>query len=507
MAPDRHDAPRCYVVLGMHKSGTTLLAKTLHHSGIPMIDHVAQGSYDDGATYERRSTRAINSDILGDHGVLSYQVTTAPSPDQIPGHITAAARALRETHAGETWGFKDPRTLLTFDFWRPLLGHATLIGIYRDPDEVGAHYSQGRPKSPLAAASLHAWRVYNQQLLRIASENPEMLLLEYARLMSDDREFRRFADFVGRPLVDCRRRQLHRYRSGQSSAQSRRFPWMFPLTRQHSGTQLAEPLYRQLQRRANASTAATTWPATRASTGQTETGHECGVVYVATGSDHIAAANRSVRSVRRHSPSLPVALFTDATSLGVQVSSLFDHLIDIEQPHPRSKVDCLWQSPFERTVYLDSDTEVVADITDMCELLDRFDIALAHAHARFRPATQARWTHDIPQAFPQFNSGVIAFRGTDDTRAVLKEWSAAYASAGFFKDQVTLRELLWRSDLRIATLPPEYNVRYRKYLMMWREDEARPRILHLQRAKPTEKLRRRSVGVRRRIGRLGKSND
>ena len=36
--------------------------------------------------------------------------------------------------------------------------------------------------------------------------------------------------------------------------------------------------------------------------------------------------------------------------------------------------------------------------------------------------------------------------------------------------------------VRITTLPPEYNIRYRKTLWLWRHspEEARPRILHLR---------------------------
>jgi len=60
----------------------------------------------------------------------------------------------------------------------------------------------------------------------------------------------------------------------------------------------------------------------------------------------------------------------------------------------------------------------------------------------------------------------------------LESWSNAYHESEFDKDQVTLRELLWLSDLRIATLPPEYNLRFKKYLKIWEGDEAQPKILH-----------------------------
>lgn len=209
--------------------------------------------------------------------------------------------------------------------------------------------------------------------------------------------------------------------------------------------------------------------------------HGCGVVYVATGERFVEAARRSARSVRRNNPGLPIVLFSEA---GVQPASEanadFDVVNPLESPHRRSKVDVLARSPFERTLYLDADICVYANLAEVFGTLDRFDIALAHAHARNRALTNQVWRTPIPESFPQLNGGVIAFRGTPEVRAFLTSWSEAFRAAGFRKDQVTLRELLWLSELRIATLPPEFNLRYLKYLWVWPRREARPRIMHLK---------------------------
>jgi len=94
---------------------------------------------------------------------------------------------------------------------------------------------------------------------------------------------------------------------------------------------------------------------------------------------------------------------------------------------------------------------------------------------------RAVWRTEIPEAFPQLNTGVFLFRGTPAVLELLRAWSAAFHEAGLKKDQVTLRELLWLSDLRLHVLPPEYNLRHRKYLRVWEEREAVPRILHFRR--------------------------
>lgn len=209
-----------------------------------------------------------------------------------------------------------------------------------------------------------------------------------------------------------------------------------------------------------------------------------GILYITAGSGFTRAALRSARSVRELMPELPIHLFHDSESAG-----MVEHALDlghftsalIENPHRRSKIDYLPQSPFERTLYLDSDTELAAPIDDVFDILDRFDVALAHAHRRNTKQTEAVWNVEIPAAFPQFNGGVIAYRKTEAVQDFLTKWRDAFHEANIKKDQVTLRELLWSGDLRIATLPPEYNIRYDKYLSVWDEVEARPRIFHYKR--------------------------
>ncbi len=204
-----------------------------------------------------------------------------------------------------------------------------------------------------------------------------------------------------------------------------------------------------------------------------------GVLFVATGEGFTRAANGAARSLRDKAPGLAIDIFTDRSD--VLERALFDRIETIDDPHRRSKVDCLPKSRFDRTLYLDTDTRVVADIGEMFELLDRFDIALAHAHARNKTSHVEHWRRPLPAAFPQLNGGVILYRRTPAVLAFLEAWRNAYHAAGFGKDQTTLRELLWESDLRLHILPPEYNIRYAKYLDIWTRDEATPKILHFRR--------------------------
>lgn len=187
-----------------------------------------------------------------------------------------------------------------------------------------------------------------------------------------------------------------------------------------------------------------------------------GVLYIAFGELFVAEALASARSLKHHSPGLPVTLLADR-----EVDSEYvDDSRLIEANHARCKVDYIYDSPYERTLYLDSDTSIEYDIEEMFGVLDRFDVALVHDFARKR----RRWCEripeyaEIPYAFPEFNGGLLLFGRSPAAEGFFRLWRELFhkyrdVTSGW--DQATLRIALWRSEIRVHTLPIEYNVRSR----------------------------------------------
>ncbi len=211
-----------------------------------------------------------------------------------------------------------------------------------------------------------------------------------------------------------------------------------------------------------------------------------GILYIAAGEKYIRAAIQSAKSVLKHCPNLSTHLYADWQNYGFKFSETsypFTSVSKIENPHRRSKVDYLPQTPFDYTLYLDTDTQLNENIQDMFRILERFDIALTHAHTRNDPNRLKKWRVELPHAFPQYNGGVILYRKTPKVIQFLEEWRDEYHQnfSQFQQDQMTLRELLWLSDLRMTALPPEYNVRYIKYHYLWSNTEATTKIFHLKR--------------------------
>ena len=204
------------VVLGMHKSGTTLIAETLHRSGIAMIGSEVTGGYDDGNKMERGETQAINLDLLGQHGKESLRMIRPLASGAANPAQRSQAKTLIDALGASPWGFKDPRTLLTFNFWQDVLETPALIGIFRDPTEVFGHYVKragrrwiSRDPTYLPDA-LRAWCIYSQLLLDAKRSHPHLLLLDYADFMTTDTGMQRLSAHLRRDLIDCRKPAMRR---------------------------------------------------------------------------------------------------------------------------------------------------------------------------------------------------------------------------------------------------------------------------------------------------------
>lgn len=199
-----------------------------------------------------------------------------------------------------------------------------------------------------------------------------------------------------------------------------------------------------------------------------------GVIFATTGKGYTELAERAAQSVKENCPGLEVDLFTDQP---VEMP-VFDRVHKLEDPWHRSKMDAMALSRFDKTLYLDADLLVIADIRDVFEALDRFDMAMAHDPIRNGERCNTFWRKPLPNAVPQFNGGVVAFRRSPEVIDLINNWSAVVRENDFQKDQPVLRELVWDSDLRIATLPPEYNLMRFKDLHLWRTHHSAPRIIH-----------------------------
>lgn len=210
-----------YVVLGMHKSGTTLVARALHESGIPMGQEFPKDADYSSVKYEARWAQEITDEILGlPRKCLSLEVTSRSLPERSVGEdvlarIRAKATELDGRYAA--WGFKDPRAALTYRYWKDALPEHRVIVVYRDPVEVWRRYARVNKKW-WSRRAFEVWADYNSSILEVVSraDGPGVLFLKFEDLLSGEAEWRRLSTFAEREIADVRVKGQSRFRVSDS---------------------------------------------------------------------------------------------------------------------------------------------------------------------------------------------------------------------------------------------------------------------------------------------------
>ena len=189
-----------------------------------------------------------------------------------------------------------------------------------------------------------------------------------------------------------------------------------------------------------------------------------GVLYVATGAAHTAAARASAASVRATNPWLGVAIYTDQAIAGPE----FDSVAPVAAPHIRAKVDYLPETPFAETLYLDTDTRVLGDLGDLFRLLERFDLALAQRALRAGRARRRRsGAMRCRSSFPQGNGGVCSTAPRRRRWASWRRGGTPMPRRGSRSTRSRCGSCSGSSDIRVAVLPGRFNTRRYTWLHHW----------------------------------------
>jgi hypothetical protein len=206
-----------YIVLGMHKSGTTLVSQILHNSGINMGEFDEEISYDKGNKHERLSTLQLDMDILGTEKFDVLDLTPDGTLTLSDDHRQRMREIIQDCQDKfQDWGFKDPRAALIYHLWAREMPEHKIIVVYRDPAQVWPRFRwDGKRKYYTnfnrAYSYLHRWREHNVNILEsLHTRSMDHIVLSYNDLMKGDEELNRLEKFVGRDLVDMRKPGLFR---------------------------------------------------------------------------------------------------------------------------------------------------------------------------------------------------------------------------------------------------------------------------------------------------------
>lgn len=185
-----------------------------------------------------------------------------------------------------------------------------------------------------------------------------------------------------------------------------------------------------------------------------------GILYVASGEKYYNEAIRAIKRTREIMPSVPIALCTNWEER--RNCKEIDYYIDLLNPSYTfgDKVNNYYNSPFEKTIFLDTDTYLIDSVDVLFDVLDRFDVVAAHA-----PIEEDEIIV-LPDAFAEMNSGVIAYKKNERSKEMFDLYKNNYAECYQYytskyndvpPDQPSFRYAVYNSDVHFCFLPHEYN--------------------------------------------------
>jgi hypothetical protein len=188
----------------MHRSGTSMLTRLLNISGVYLGEnHELVGAAESNIKghWENKKIKDINDEILNILGGASYNPPNLPQKWYLNKDLDSitikAQQYLNNAFSKKAvWGWKDPRTCLTFPFWENILEteEIKIVIIIRNSLAV-AQSLKKRGNNPIEYG-LWLWSKYWTKIIQ-NTKNHSTLFITYEDLLNDWRqEMTRIFEFL-----------------------------------------------------------------------------------------------------------------------------------------------------------------------------------------------------------------------------------------------------------------------------------------------------------------------
>jgi hypothetical protein len=183
-------------------------------------------------------------------------------------------------------------------------------------------------------------------------------------------------------------------------------------------------------------------------------GMEEGIAYIATGQEYVEEAIRSAEQTRRVIDR-PIALITDQK---VSNPAFNEVVIDKNPQHDYvDKARNLSKSPFDRTLFLDTDVYLIEEIDELFAMLSDFDLAATvdpNEHAL--RDLELQYYDEFPESVPEYDTGILAYADNERMDEFFDAWQRCYQDE-HVHDQVSFRKALATTDVQFTALSNNYN--------------------------------------------------
>lgn len=179
-----------------------------------------------------------------------------------------------------------------------------------------------------------------------------------------------------------------------------------------------------------------------------------GILYIATGSEYIQEAKRSAQYVRSV-VDYPIALITDQ-----QVNDyIFDEVIIDPEPQNTyiDKPRNLGRTPFDQTIFIDTDSYIINDVGELFDLLEFADLAaVVDPNEDALRLMNERYYDTLPESIPEYNTGMLVYSSAAVNNGFFQRWEENY-SQDHSQDQISFRKTIAETDLQFTALSNVYN--------------------------------------------------
>ena len=150
---------KTFVILGCHRSATSLVAKALHEAGVHMGDNLLSGLPDnpeghfEDLDFLEKNVEILGGDIWNNADIELNEADTRS--------------LIQDKNTRPLWGWKDPRTSITVDKYYQHLDDPVILALFRKPELVGMSLARRGDMSEAEGTALA--KAYNKKIIDFLS--------------------------------------------------------------------------------------------------------------------------------------------------------------------------------------------------------------------------------------------------------------------------------------------------------------------------------------------------
>ncbi|MFW6143479.1 MAG: sulfotransferase [Patescibacteria group bacterium] len=169
------------IITGMHRSGTSLLANYLQKSGLNIGNTLMDSRSDNKrGFFEDTDFTELHQKLLDNKRIPLFTPKRPTFSPQDISQLKKLVNKKNKKNTSNTWGWKDPRTVLFLRPYKKICPNANYIFIFRHPflviDSLIRRWSDWPIRLwPFNAA--RSWLIYNKKILDFYEQNKDHCLL------------------------------------------------------------------------------------------------------------------------------------------------------------------------------------------------------------------------------------------------------------------------------------------------------------------------------------------